>query len=257
MTARESVAYLLRAYQERVEELERALDQDNMTTITFRCLPKHKGVLPRPVPGVMGIPNWLRKMPSTVVSELEEGKTIPTVKQCAPFIDAMTCGFLVPLAVDVRIDDGEMSWDRAVLGSKPPIGLHEHMQVVGTPLFDRDRNIIKFNNFWAIETPTGYSLLVTHPINRHDLPFVTITGLVDTDSYSGHFINFAARWREPGFRGVLPRGTPIAQCIPVKRKDWTAKFETMSDDAMHELVDLSAAMAEEPGTYRRQFRARK
>jgi len=35
--------------------------------------------------------------------------------------------------------------------------------------------------------PAGYSLLITHPFNRHDLPFVTLTGLVDADSLLRQF----------------------------------------------------------------------
>jgi hypothetical protein len=117
--------------------------------------------------------------------------------------------------------------------------------------------VIKFNNFWTIETPPGYSLLITHPINRHDLPFMTLTGLIDTDLYKDNFINFPARWRDPSFRGVLPKGTPVAQCIPVKRELWSAVFGTITGDAVARLQDTSAAVNSERGIYRRQFRAPK
>jgi hypothetical protein len=129
--------------------------------------------------------------------------------------------------------------------------------VAGTPLFDEDRFIIKFNNFWTIETPPGYSLLIMHPINRHDLPFVTLTGLVDADRYRDNFIYFPARWRDPDFNGVLPKGTPVAQCLPLKRESWTARFETIDREAAGRLHETAGAVSREPGTYRRQFRAPK
>ena len=128
--------------------------------------------------------------------------------------------------------------------------------MLGTPLFDEDKFIIKFSNFWAIETPPGYSLLVTHPVNRYDLPFTTLTGLVDTDLYKNDFINFPARWRDGGFNGVLPKGTPVAQCLPVKRELWTPHFGTIAGDALSQVQDTTAVTSNE-GVYRRQFRAAK
>ena len=82
-------------------------------------------------------------------------------------------------------------------------------------------------------------------------------GLVDADSYSGNFVNFPAQWRDQGFTGVLPKGTPVAQCIPVKRDSWEASFETIGDDAVMRQLELSMTMIQEPGIYRRSFRAPK
>jgi hypothetical protein len=195
---------------------------------------------------------------STVLQEEEL-----TVKKCPPFIDAMTCGFLIPLVADVKVEDGTFSWDREVPGGaftnypRSPIDFHDGSQVAGTPLFDEDRFIIKFNNFWTIELPPGYSLLVTHPINRPELPFVTLTGLVDADRYRDNFIHFPARWRDPDFNGVLAKGTPVAQCLPLKRDSWTARFETIEGEAARRLRETATAVSREPGTYRRQFRAPK
>lgn len=222
--------------------------------ITFRCLPKFEATLPRPVPAANRLPDWLRSMPATAFSELQK-KEIHTAKQCAPFIDAMTAGFLIPLAVDIKVENSKLTWDRNDLGGKPPVNQHEQVQVDGTP-FSRVP-VIRFNNFWTIETPPGYSLLVVHPINLHALPFITITGLVDTDKYVDNFINFPVHWCDVAFKGVLPKGTPIAQCIPIKRDDWTSCFGTIEGDAANRLIEVSQAVADEPGTYRRQFRAPK
>ena len=35
-------------------------------------------------------------------------------------------------------------------------------------------------------------------------------------------------WSDPDFNGVLPKGTPVAQCVPIKREAWTARFEEIS-----------------------------
>ena len=168
-------------------------------------------------------------MPHKAYSAIHQ-MDVPTMKKCPPVIDAMTYGFLLPLVSDLKIENGEFSWDRDVPGGgvtnfpRSPIGYHDNVQCTGTPLFDDDRFIIKFNNFWTIETPAGYSLLFTHPLNRTDLPFTTITGLVDTDTYTNNLINIPARWHDTEFSGVLPKGTPVAQCIPIKREKWMAQF---------------------------------
>jgi hypothetical protein len=241
---------------------EGASAESNSQTITFRCPPELEAILPRPIPAVMGIPDWFKSMPAKAFSDVLQTEQM-TVKKCPPFIDAMTFGFLIPLVTDLRVEDETFTWQldlpSAAITSYPrsPLDFHDNNQVVGTPLFEEDSFIIKFTNFWTIETPPGYSLLVTHPVNRYDLPFTTLTGLVDTDLYKDDFINFPAQWRNPKFQGVLPRGTPVAQCLPVKRDLWTGRFDTIGGDAISRIQETSAATADEPGIYRRQFRAPK
>ena len=186
-----------------------------------------------------------------------------TVKKCPPFIDAMTYGYLIPLVADLKVEDGAFSWERDVPGgaltsyTRSPIDFHDNNQVVGTPFFEEDRFLIKFTNFWTIELPPGYSLLITHPVNRQDLPFVTLSGMVDADLYRENFINFPAQWRDPGFSGVLPKGTPVAQCIPFRRDTWNERFDTIAGDAIGRLQEVASAVTNERGVYRRQFRAPK
>ena len=238
------------------------MDQPDTMTVTFRCPPELESVLPRPVPAVLGLPNWFKALPQKAFNPVLQDDQM-TVKKCPPFIDAMTSGFLLPLAADLKIENGEFSWDRDVPASdlncygRSPIDFHDAPQVAGTPLFDDDQFIIKFNNYWTIELPPGYSLLVTHPINRHDLPFTTFTGLVDADRYVDNFIHFPARWRDPGFNGTLPAGTPVAQCLPLKRNRWTAQYGVIAGDAATRLRDTADAIKSDYGVYRRRFRVAK
>lgn len=225
-----------------------------MVEIIFRCLPQYESILPRPEPSMLGLPDWLKTMPKTAYSHVQQKQTT-TVKQCLPFIDAMTCGFVMPLAADLKFADGVFTWERGVLGNKAPIHFHENVQVEGTPFFDHKHSLIRFNNFWTIETPPGYSLLVTHPANRHDLPFATVTGIVDTDRYHDNFINFPARWVDYKFNGVLQKGTPVAQCLLLKREGWEPRIEVMDDEAIKRLGDLSDEIANQSGVYRRDFRS--
>jgi len=229
--------------------------------LTFRCARELAEILPPPRPAVEGLPDWFKAMPQTAFNPIMQEQA-QTLKRCPPFIDAMTSGFLIPLASDVRVMNGEFSWDMAIppgpIGFlESPISFHDPSQVEGSPFFTGDEYIIKFMNFWTIEAPPDYSLLFTHPVNRVDLPFRTIAGLVDSDQYKDNLVHFPAQWLDPDFSGVLPKGTPVAQCIPVKRDNWTDEIATLTDEQASRLREMQNAIKRKEGIYRRQFRAKK
>ena len=238
------------------------MDQDGTMTLIFRCPAELLDLLPPPIPAVQGLPDWFKTLPHTAFNVVTQGEG-QTIKRCPPFIDAMTYGFLIPLPCDLKVENGEFSWefdppvnsvDNFV---RSPIGFHDPSQVEGTPFAQEGRFAIKFNNFWSIESPPGYSLLFTHPVNRPDLPFTTLTGLVDSDLYHDSRVNFPAHWHDMNFNGVLPKGTPVAQCMPVKRESWRACVEPLSDDDVARLREVARSIDRETGIYRHQFRASK
>ncbi|MEK9648983.1 MAG: hypothetical protein VW337_07705, partial [Gammaproteobacteria bacterium] len=69
-----------------------------------------------------------------------------------------------------------------------------------------------------------YSALYAQPLNRHELPFLTMSGIVDNDKVKlpGTMPFFVLR----GTRGILPAGTPYAQIIPFRREHWLAEYDT-------------------------------
>ncbi len=238
------------------------MDQNNTMTLIFRCPPELAAILPPPIPAVQGLPDWFKALPQNAFNAITQEES-QTVKRCPPFIDAMTYGFLIPLPCDLKVENGEFSWDFDVPVNsvnnfmRSPIAFHDASQVAGTPFQQDDHFAIKFNNFWTIEAPPGYSLLFTHPVNRADLPFTTLTGMVDSDLYRDNRVHFPAHWHDMSFNGVLPKGTPVAQCMPVKRESWEARIETLSNDDAARLRELSSAIDRTPGIYRHQFRASK
>lgn len=235
-------------------------DKTEPMTLKFRCPAELEGKLPPPVPASLGIPDWLKAMPAQAFSAVSM-RDEETVKRCPPFIDAMTSGFLIPLICDLKVDNGSITWESdlppggAIEFPRSPIGFHDVSQVLGSPLFEPDRLVIKFHNLWSIEAPAGYSLLFTHPLNRFDLPFTTLSGIIDCDRYHDSRIHFPAHWHDVNFTGVLPRGTPIAQCIPVKRDNWVAATASFTAEEAQRFHETTKAISEEPGFYRRNFRA--
>jgi len=236
------------------------MSNKNKLTIQFRCPKELEGSLPAPVPASLGLPEWLKAMPTKAFSTLNL-QDEQTVKRCPPFVDAMTNGFLIPLICDLRVEDGAIVWDNEIPPGgeldfpRSPISFHDASQVTGTPLFDADRFFIKFHNLWTIEAPAGYALFFTHPVNRFDLPFTTLSGLVDCDRYIDNWIHFPAHCHDMSFRGVLPKGTPIAQCIPVKRDEWTGQAASFSAEETRRVHEMQGAMRRDSELYRRQFRA--
>ncbi len=235
-----------------------------MPRLTFRCPPGMETVLPRPVPAGTGLPDWLKAMPSTLQSEVLGGAEVRTLKHCPPLIDAMSAGVLMPLATDVTVRAGELSWDwdppRApgLRHTRSPVGVHVPEQVEGAPLkILPGRFVVKFTSFWTIEAPEGWSVLFLHPLIREDLPFRTLSGLVDCDRFSSGFVHFPALWTDPDFEGTLPAGTPVAQAIPVRREETGIAVEAMDAQHLVALAETEDGLAADPGLYRKRFRARR
>src|SRR5215813_10918510 len=232
---------------------------DKQLTLKFRCPRELEGLLPQPVPANLGLPDWLKTMPTKAFSEINL-RDEETIKRCPPFVDAMTSGFLIPLVCDLKVENGEIIWDNEIPPGveldfpRSPIGFHDEGQVTGSPLFESDRFVIKFHNLWTIEAPEGYAVFFTHPVNRLDLPFTTLSGLVDCDRYCDNLIHFPAHWHDVNFSGVLPRGTPVAQCVPVKRENWIAQTAPLTAEEAQRVYELTKAIPREPGLYRRKFR---
>ena len=230
--------------------------------IVFRCDPALIDLLPRPIPSAAGLPNWLREMAPRTPSSVHH-RSIRTLKQCPPFVDAMMHGFLMLLPCDITVNAGQFSWN----WSLPPLGIKEHPraplsfhvpeQIAGSPLAQGRESAVKFNSFWTIELDPGWSLMAVHPINRADLPFRLMTGVVDSDRFNEVGINFPAIWTDATFCGVLPKGTPVAQCYPVPRETPTLVCEAMSEEKMRRYDSLASEIMADPGVYRQQHRSKR
>jgi hypothetical protein len=230
--------------------------------IIFRCDPALVDHLLKPIPARQALPDWLRNMPTRAFSELHE-RQIRSVKQCPPFVDAMSYGFTVLLPCDIHVKGDEFSWDWDLpapsIAEHPrsPLSFHVPEQLEGSPFAHEQMSVLKFNSFWTIELEAGWSLFATHPVNREDLPFRLITGLVDADRFNDAGINFPARWVDTDFQGTLAKGTPIAQCFAVPRTPYELVAEPMSAPRAAQYSALTAEVLEATGVYRKRFRVKR
>ena len=218
--------------------------------IEVSCPPHLADLLPPPVPARRTLPDWLNAMPLT--QDVENFGVERTVKNCPPFLDAMCQGFVLPLATDITVEGGRFSWDWPA--SESPLSFHFPSQLPGTPFVRDGEVVIKFNNHWTIKTEPGWSMMFTHPVNRDDLPFRTLSGLVDTDAFNQLPVNFPALWVDRAFTGVLPAGTPVVQCIPIRLEDEEIVVRTLGDTAVRDRDRLKQDVRRQRDFYRDDLR---
>ncbi len=171
----------------------------------FRCDPALSDHLPRPVPARGVLPDWLRAMPAKAHSDIH-GRDIRTVKQCPPFIDAMAYGVMILLPCDVTVDRGVVHRGPGTFRSRrrrshprAPLSFHRRGAVSRRAVCRaRGRPRSSSTVSGPIELEPGWSLFATHPVNRDDLPFRLISGLVDADRFHDGGINFPAVWTAAG-----------------------------------------------------------
>ena len=191
--------------------------------VEFLCLPEDYGIIPEPFPARKLMPEWFKSLPPH--AEKKEKLNNSTIKRCAPFLDAMSVGWIIPLVADVEIitNDDASGIETKSLFSRTMIESHSHVQLNspdGPKHPTHPKPPMKFINHWAIKIPAGYSALFTPPLNRRDHRFECMSGLVD-DTYMGNgaleYINFPFIFTEKNYTGILRAGTPLVQMILIKR----------------------------------------
>lgn len=197
----------------------------------FFSKPEYQGFA-EPKPAKSFIPKWYKD--AEVKYEDSMGETQMGLKTCLPFLDALTAGYILYTPVDIYVNVEKNDMGHLFNNEE---GLQ--LRWDGSPVFDdfiSERpaksgstmprppghypNHMVFKGFWSIKTPRGYSMLMTQPLNRQDLPWTIASGIIDSDKFfaPGNIPFFIKK----GFSGVIPKGTPIAQLIPIKRNSWTA-----------------------------------
>lgn len=196
--------------------------------ITFKCDSDLRGVIPDPIPASEATPKWYKKMP------YDNGVLANTVKRCVPFKDAMNMGYILPLWIDLEIqNDGRkltFNYNGDIL-THPIFKNHDHRQIEGCPIGSTPygKQPMIFMNPWVITTPPGWSCMFIQPINHFDGRLHIITGVVDTDKYKSK-INFPFIWMDKEFNGLIPQGTPLVQVIPFKRTEWSHEVGELSKE---------------------------
>lgn len=180
---------------------------------------------PQPVSAKKHVPQWYKD--SEVTYQGPDGQEHAGLKRCFPVLDALTSGFMLLTSCDIYVTKKlngfvDISFPEDAIGApimerSGPIGA-----LIPRPAGHRNNHLV-WTPKWGSKTPKGWSALYTHPLNRFDLPFTTMSGIIDSDNFNapGNLPFFL----KDDFEGTIPKGTPFAQVIPLKRENWTAVYD--------------------------------
>ena len=196
-----------------------------------------------PLPARKYFPDWYREKPFFTNNRMEVTKDHTAdkgLKACVPFMDAMSGGYIQETWQDILIEVEEIESGakrvRYTFPTDPPIMSHrERVSVkVGQEFYPMEYT---FHPAWAPELPAGWSMIYSTPFNRLDLPFQFLNGIVDSDRYTqhGNLSNIPFFIRK-SFTGIIPKGTPFLQMLPIKREDWESKIEPYSETKQSKVI---------------------
>jgi hypothetical protein len=190
--------------------------------------------IPSPFPASKGVPSWMKHL--TPEAEREDYQT---VKRCVPFLDAMTAGYIIPLPFDLTIaitpTGNQLLWkseeEKDRLSKYTIVESHDSSQYPGAPF--SQFKVIKFYNPWIIETSPNTSCMFVPPLNRPELPYVPLSGIVDTDQYF-NTVNLPCVFPglDVGHQIELKMGTPMIQVIPFKRQEWKSSITNLKEGVL-------------------------
>ena len=192
-----------------------------MKFIKFFSEKKYEG-LGKPVPVKWVIPQWYKDAESTYKTS-DSPEEQAGLKKCMPYMDSLVSGYVLTTPFDIYVikkEDGtiDFKWNgpsdlSGFIGVRPD----ELGHTMPRPAGHLDTHLV-WAGFWTTKTPKGWSLLFTHPLNRFDLPFTTVSAIMDADEFWG--AGNVPFFLKEGFTGTIPAGTPYAQLIPIKRASW-------------------------------------
>jgi hypothetical protein len=192
--------------------------------------------LEHPKPANLFLPDWWKKEGLYInpdqnsITNSEE----LTFKSCSPFLDSLISGYMIfthqDISVSIKNSEVYLNWN---VGPDPAM-VRKDTQGLPIPTGHSDVHFA-WNFDFGMLLPKGYSALVTHPLNRYDLPFITLSAIVDEGVPWGGKFTF---WIKKDFEGVIPAGTPIAQILPFKRESWKSELREdlmqYAEDKEHE-----------------------
>jgi hypothetical protein len=230
----------------------------------IKFIPKNNDVLKflnPPKPSSLYVPEWYKKSEKYLFKDklvVNNYGTNIGLKGCLPFIESLTHGYIIELWTDILVtEDEEDAKNNPVLNwTNTPDPVKTRLPELGSkiprPISHYDR-MFNWVLQWGTALPKGYSLFFTHPFNRFDLPFTTLSGVVDSDNYYGE--GAVPFFIKEGFEGVIKAGTPIIQIFPVKRESWVSECSTDLMDARdrHQWLLRSAIS----GYYKNKMRKKK
>ena len=221
-------------------------------------------VIDPPSTATSHIPDWYRNGEMFLNQEAklnisDTDKQIPGMKTCNAFLDSISSGYMITTWADIEITENDTNnfkfkyveknknneyVDSVIDYELIDVRHGEAGHTIPRPAGHAYVHLV-WRGRWGVETPKGWSVLLTHPMNQFQLPFTTMSGIMDSDRFtnSGNIPFFIKK----DWTGIIEKGTPIAQIIPIKRSSWMSISQEQTEYSKH-LGNL--AREQEPGFYR-------
>jgi hypothetical protein len=224
--------------------------------IEFLCRPEDQDVIAEPVRALKVLPAWFKQLPGVDKARVSATNDGLTVKRCMPFLDAMSTGWILPLAatVGLEISDGGATVTGGWKFDREMVSNHGPGQVAGNPF--EPRPPMKFHNYWSIRTAKGWSCLFLPPLNRPNAVVEVFAGVVDTDTYTAP-INFPFVATAADGVYTLEKGMPLVQVLPFRRVDAAICASVRAETATEceERIRIVRSTEADAGWYRHHARA--
>lgn len=220
-----------------------------MKRIRFVAKDTHsEHTIPPPIPAKQFIPEWYKRgemyLDSSTLKVTDKSNPNHTagMKACIPFLDVMVSGYMLHTWADIEItkNDSDNIEFRHIRKNEYNDEIEEY-QESSYPLIDlrtgdightiprphgHAHHSLVWPSPWGFRLPKNWSLLVTHPFNRYELPFTTLSAIMDADEWwTGGNVPFFIK---EGWTGIIPKGTPFAQLMPIKRESWISHISPWS-----------------------------
>lgn len=215
----------------------------NITSKKIKFIAQSKDVerlVTPPKPAKFYVPDWYKKTTSfyngnklEIADDFSERKTIKT---CMPFLDIMNAGYIQETWQDLYIEqDGDEIKYATPNGRVEMVYVRDPKQLGMMPRMEgHELFFLNWFRVWNPILPKGYSAIFQHPAYRNDLPFTSVSAIIDSDEYfSGGKVGFFIK---KGFQGVIPAGTPMYQIIPFKRDSWESEIVNITEKEQ-QLID--------------------
>lgn len=217
-----------------------------------------------PQPSAKVIPKWYSNADKYVkdpnngqyIPNYDGGK-MPSFKACPAILDFFTSGYVFVTPCDLFF----YKENNQILIKKPK-GYEDFCD--SRPVMPEFvapngyyENPFHWYPAWAPELPEGYSAIYLSPVNHFDLPFITVSGIIDNDKFNTP--GLMPFFLKEGFTGLIPAGTPFVQIIPFKREDWESEIKLYNQEEIIKRFMKSSETFRKPGgdVYRKKFWTRR
>ena len=200
----------------------------------IKFIPASKDVetfVPKPKPSKLYVPEWYKKTKNFSEKDIKISKDgsvdNSVLKMCQPFLDSMISGYIQETWCDIKIEVKENEVNFFYSYGPQIIDVRKNLSFYPGEEFYP----IEFNWFipWMPRMPKGYSAMFTNALNRNDLSFKSLDGIIDSDKYFHTSFGKYPFFLKKGFDGIIPSGTPMYQIVPIKRETWESETEPYDD----------------------------